>query len=139
MRQSFLVLLNWLDRCIGLYFAGTYFYSLDKSNGGNLECSTHFAIQSIFIIVLANLLFAAGIAFTFFGLDTLLQSKLTNVSILIGLFSLCWIYFVWQDRYKAFVRDGKDEQDKAKRIGMGVNWTMFAAFFAMIIRLIIIM
>ena len=131
-------LMHRIQDWLGLYFAGTYFHTLDKNNGGQLEYSLRFVLLSIYIIVLANLMFAAGLTFTFFGPDTIFESKLAIVLILIGLFLLCWIYFVWHDRYKDLVRPWVDSRARAKRIGMGVNWFLFGSFALMIIRIIIV-
>ena len=125
---------SWLS----LYFAGTYFHVLDKNNGGRLEYSSYFAQLSIYIIAVANLVFAASLTFTFFGPVEFLQSKLTTVSIASGLLALCWIYFVRRDRYKDLVRPRVGGRARTKRIGMGVNWFLFGCSALMLIRIIII-
>lgn len=126
---------NWF----GFYFAGTYFHTLDKSNDGKLEYSSYFAILSIFIITTSNLMFALGLALTFGYPDGVFLSKFSNVAIVLGLFSLYWMYFVWRDRYKDIVRSWVESRSRAKRIGMGVNWFLFGGFAIMIVRLIVIM
>ena len=132
-------MLNWLDRWIGLYFAGTYFHMLEKRNGRRLEYHWYFAVTSIFLITTANFMFVVGVAVTFGHTDGVLSSKIHNAAILIGFFSLCWIYFVWRGRYRNIVRAWKERRIFAKRTAMRINGFLFGAFAVMVARVIMLM
>lgn len=128
------VLQRWLE----IYFSGTYMYFLDKENSRKLEFHWYFAVSTILLIVVVNLMFLLVLTISLGLGDAIMVSKLTASAVVFGVFACAWVYFVRSQRYRTIVSRWVKDRRRITQIAKRINAILFAGFILLGIRLVLV-
>lgn len=114
-----------ISEIIERYFAGTYFFFLDKENGAKYEAHWYFAVSSLLLIVIFSSMFLTMVYLTF-G-DNLELVNWWSASLFVGLLLIVgYLYFLRRKRYAGITEKWLSNRAVVTKSAMWVNWSMLA-------------